>query len=665
MTLAGWRAMIARFVMMNKGMAIVGFILCFLAGMTLMYGIEHSRAGYAVGAESGGGAWSDRESPVPVDSQDPTWGNRTAPVTMVVFSDFECPFCSRAQATGDQLKAFYGKEQLRVVWKNSPLARHARAKPAAEAAQGVYALAGNDAFWKFHDAAFKNQAQLGAESYVRWAKEAGVKDEAKFRHGLESHSWADKVDRDLAEGGRIGVNSTPYFLVNGMGFAGAQPMEKFKEVIDGELAKAKAAILRGTKPDKVYVEMSKQNKAAAPPPPPVEAKKGPAPDEDKTVWKVPLGAAPVQGPETALVTIVEFSDFQCPFSKRAQETLKQIRETYGDKVRFAWKHEPLSFHPRAEPAAELSLFALKEKGAQGFWTMHDKLFALQPKLEDNDLEEAAKDIGLDVGRAKKAIEGRKYKDVIDADVDLADTLEASSTPHFFINGRRLVGAQPFDTFRAVIDEQVKNAETLVAKGIAPQRVYDEIMKSGKDTPLEKKSVAPPTSDNPVRGGVHAKVVIQEFSDFQCPFCSRVEPVVKQMHETYGDKIRFVWRNHPLAMHPDAPLAAEAATEAFKQKGADAFWKFHDVLFQNQATPEGLKRASLEKYADQIGLDGARFRAALDHRVHKAVIEADAKAAEDAGITAAPAFVINGYYITGSQPFAKFKKLIDRALAEAK
>lgn len=650
--------------MMNKGTAIVGFILCFFAGMTLMYGIEHSRPGYALGAETTG-AWSDRDSPVPVDSQDPSWGSRTAPVTIVVFSDFQCPFCSRVEATVDQLKTTYGKEKLRIVWKNNPLPNHPHAKPAAEAAQGVYAMAGNEAFWKFHAAAFKNQSQLGTESYVRWANEAGVKDENKFRQALENHTWASKVDRDLAEGSNAGVNSTPFFLVNGLAVIGAQPIDKFKEVINAELGKAQAAILRGTKPDKVYVEMSKQNRAAAPPPveaKKMEAKKAPP---DTTVWKIPLGDAPVLGQESALVTIVEFSDFQCPFSKRAQETLKQIRETYGDKVRFAWKHEPLSFHPRAEPAAELSLFALKEKGSKAFWTMHDKLFALQPKLEDDDLEEAAKALGLDAARAKKAIDTHKYKDAIDADVDLADNVDASSTPHFFINGRRLIGAQPFDDFRAVIDEQMKNAEGLVQKGIAPVRVYDEIMKTAKDPVPEKKTVAAPTSANPFRGGTSAKVVIQEFSDFQCPFCSRVEPVVKQMHEAYGDKIKVVWRHHPLGMHPDAPLAAEAAIEAFKQKGSDAFWKMHAVLFQNQTAPEGLKRAALDKYADQIGLDGARFRNALDNRVHKAAVDADVKAAEDAGITAAPAFVINGYYITGSQPFAKFKKLIDRALSEAR
>ena len=136
-------------------------------------------------------------------------------------------------------------------------------------------------------------------------------------------------------------------------------------------------------------------------------------------------------------------------------------------------------------------------------------------------------------------------------------------------------------------------------------------------------------------------------------------------KNYGDKVKFVWRDKPLPMHPDAPLASEATIEAFKQKGADAFWKFHGILFQNQSTPDGLKRPALEKYAEQIGLDMTKFKSALDNNTHKAAVDADSKMADDAGISGTPAFVINGYFLSGAQPFPKFKKLIDRALAESK
>jgi protein-disulfide isomerase len=647
---------------MDKGTAIVGFILCFLAGGSLMYAVDHSKKGYDLTADVG--AWSDNESPVPVDAKDPVWGNRNAPVTMVVFSDFQCPFCSRVEATVDQVKTTYGKEKLRIVWKHDPLPFHQNAKPASEAAQGVFALAGNDAFWKFHDTAFKNQQSLSTDNYVKWAKESGVKDEAKFKQGLEAHTWADKVDKDLAVGKQVGANGTPHFMINGIALSGAQPFDKFKEVIDAQLAKAQAAIASGTKPDKVYVEMSKQNKTATPPAP--EAKNEKPEEEDKTIWKIPVGDAPVSGPDNALVTIVEFSDFQCPFCKRVGDTLKKVKETYGDKTRLVWKHEPLPFHPRAEPAAELAVLAFKEKGNKGFWAAHDKLFDLQPKLEDSDLEGAAKDLGVDVDKLKKAISSHKYKELIDADAELADNVQANGTPHFFINGRRLVGAQPFEKFQSVIDEELKNAQALVAKGVAPKDVYNEIMKSGKEPPPpEKKTVPAPTSANPFKGGANAKVVIQEFSDFQCPFCGRVEPTVKQITDTYGDKVKLVWRHKPLPMHPDAPLASEASAEAFKQKGSDGFWKMHDLLFQNQSTPDGLKRPALEKYAEQLGLDTNKFKSALDNNTHKAQIDADSKVGDDAGISGTPAFVINGYFVSGAQPFPKFKKLIDRAMAEAK
>jgi len=650
--------------MMNRGVAIIGFVICFLFGAGLMWAVDHSKAGggFAISADSSG-AWSDADSPIPVDNKDPTWGSRTAPVTIVEFSDFQCPFCSRVGGTVEQIKSTYGKDKIRIVWKNEPLPFHPNAKPAAEAAEGVFELAGNDAFWKFHETAFKNQQQLSPENYLAWAKQAGVKDEAKLKQGLDQHTFAAKVDKDNALARQVGANGTPHFFVNGVEISGAQPFEKFKEVIDAQLAKAQAAITSGTKKERVYVEMSKQNKSAAPAAP-EQAKKEEPEAEDKTIWKVPVGDSPVQGADNALVTIIEFSDFQCPFCKRVEDTLKKVSETYNGKVRLVWKNEPLPFHPRAEPAAQLAMEAFKEKGSKGFWAAHDKLFDLQPKLEDSDLEGAAKDIGIDIEKAKKAMATHKYKDLIDADADLGDNVQASGTPHFFINGRRLVGAQPFEKFQSVIDEELKKAQEIQSKGV--KDVYAEIMKNGKEPPPpERKTVPAPTSANPYKGGANAKVVIQEFSDFQCPFCGRVEPTVKQIMETYGDKIKFVWRHKPLPMHPDAPLASEAAEEAFKEKGADGFWKMHDKLFDNQKTPDGIKREALEKYAGELGLDMNKFKAALDNHTNKDRVDADSKVGDDAGISGTPAFVINGYFINGAQPFPKFKKLIDRAIAEAK
>ena len=649
---------------MSTGVAIIGFILCFLAGGAVMWGYDSHRmktaGGITADSSSGSGAkWSDSDSPIPVTSEDPVWGNRAAPVTIVTFSDFQCPFCSRVEPTLEQVKTAYGPEKVRIVWKSQPLPFHDKAKPASEAAQVVFMLKGSEAFWKFHDTAFKNQQALSMESYEKWAAASGV-DVNAFKAAMAAHKGAKKVEEDQQIANKVGANGTPAFRINGVELSGAQPFEKFKETIDKELGKAEAKIKAGTPKDKIYVAMSSENFKNAP------AKKGEEEEEEKedtkTVWRVPAGNSPVYGNKDAPVTIIEFSDFQCPYCKRVGPQMQKIKETYGDKVRIVWKHEPLPFHPRAEPAAELAIEARAQKGDKGFWDAHDKLFEMQPKLEDADLEKAAGELGLDVAKVKAAIKDKKHKKEVDADMELGEDVQASGTPHFFVNGRRLVGAQPFEKFQKIIDEELKTFEAQKGK-VAAKDYYAHIMKDAKGAPEPEKKVAPPVpAGSPYKGGKDAKVVIQQWSDFQCPFCSRVEPTINEVQKTYGDKVKIVWRDKPLPMHPDAPLAAEAGREALKQKGPDGYWKMHKKMFENQ---QKLKREDLESYAKDIGLDMDKFKAALDDHRHKAAVDADDKAGTEIGISGTPAFLINGYYISGAQPFPKFKKLIDKALAESK
>ena len=186
---------------MNKGTAIVGFLLCFLAGMGLMWGIDRGgvgREGAAITAsnEYVDAPFSDEDAAVPVSSKDPMWGSRTAPVTMVVFSDFECPFCSKVEATINQVKQKYGPDKVRVLWKNNPLPFHKNARPAALAAETVFRLGGSKAFWKFHELAFANQRALTPENFEQWAVQAGV-DKAKFKASFDKQEYAAKVDRQV------------------------------------------------------------------------------------------------------------------------------------------------------------------------------------------------------------------------------------------------------------------------------------------------------------------------------------------------------------------------------------------------------------------------------------------------------------------------------------
>ena len=170
-------------------------------------------------------------------------------------------------------------------------------------------------------------------------------------------------------------------------------------------------------------------------------------------YDVTVGNAPVRGPKNAPVTIVEWSDFQCPFCGRVEPTLKQIMDEYKGKVRIVWKNQPLSFHPNAMPAAEAAMAAY-EQGNDKFWAMHDKLFEKQTQLSPDYYEQVAREVGLDVGRWKKAVESHDASSIIQSDMNAGSAVGANGTPTFFINGRKLVGAMPFESFKQVIDAEL-------------------------------------------------------------------------------------------------------------------------------------------------------------------------------------------------------------------
>jgi protein-disulfide isomerase len=159
--------------------------------------------------------------------------------------------------------------------------------------------------------------------------------------------------------------------------------------------------------------------------------------------------------------------------------------------------------------------------------------------------------------------------------------------------------------------------------------------------------------------------MQIFSDFECPFCKRVAPTLEALQKEFGNDLRIVWRNYPLDFHKHARLAAIAALEARAQGGDSAFWRMHDRIYAGQTDPGGLERDRLESYAAELGLDRARFSRALDDGRHDAALTADRSIAAAANITGTPSFVVNGYFISGAQHIAKFRKIVRRALAEAK
>jgi protein-disulfide isomerase len=169
--------------------------------------------------------------------------------------------------------------------------------------------------------------------------------------------------------------------------------------------------------------------------------------------KVQVAATgPAKGPADAPITIVEFSDYECPYCVKAEATVKEVLAAYPGKIHLVYRDYPLPMHARAPKAAEAAHCA----GDQGkYWEMHDKLFASAEKLEVKDLKAHAREVGLDGGKFDQCLDsGVKAKEV-ESHKKAGEEAGVSGTPAFFINGRLLSGAQPLDAFKAVIDEELK------------------------------------------------------------------------------------------------------------------------------------------------------------------------------------------------------------------
>jgi protein-disulfide isomerase len=202
----------------------------------------------------------------------------------------------------------------------------------------------------------------------------------------------------------------------------------------------------------------------------------PEPEPVDPIRYVPVEGSPTEGPADALVTIVVFADYQCPFCSRVEPTLDRIRENYGNDVRIVYKNNPLPFHQDAMPAAELAFEARAQRGDDGFFEAHELLYENQRNLSRPDLERLAGQLRLDASRTRRALDNHTHRDAIQSDMDLAARVGATGTPNFFINGMQVRGAQPYEEFARVIDQQRIAATLLVASGIPRSQVYDTVMR---------------------------------------------------------------------------------------------------------------------------------------------------------------------------------------------
>jgi protein-disulfide isomerase len=273
--------------------------------------------------------------------------------------------------------------------------------------------------------------------------------------------------------------------------------------------------------------------------------------------------------------------------------------------------------------------------------------ALDAIVADMLVAEAAKAKGVTPEAYVQSEVGRRIKPVTDTDVR-----------NFYVQNSERMQGRSFEQMSAAIQQFLQDQQQTTAK----QDLIAELKKGGPavrvvlDSP---RTTIPVNPDDPSEGKADAPVTLVEYSDFQCPFCLRVMPTLKQLRAKYGDKIRIVWKDFPLTqIHPQAFVAAQAGNCAREQ---GKFWELHDKMFGNQSA---LQPDALKKYAADAGLDAAKFNQCLDSSKYEARVQEALSAGGKVGISSTPTVFVNGRMISGAQPIEVFQSAIDEELARA-
>lgn len=522
--------------------------------------------------------------------------NTGAPVKIIEFFDYQCPYCAETiPGLEEALKNHAGQVQL--ILKNVPLSIHPDSLLAHEAA---LAAAEQGKFWEMHDLLFAHQKKVKLPDLLAYAAQLHL-DLPLFRERLQSGHYRPAIDQDVALAASLGVDGTPTFFVNGQKTVGAQTAAEFNRAI-GAILDPGAVAANGNG------------------------------GKNKSVQEIDLTHAPVRGNSAASVTIIEFSDLQCPFCARALPGLEQVVEKYPGQVRWVFKNFPLSMHNDAQ-LAHLAALAAGEQGK--FWEMHDLILSDQKAMKRQDLLEKARSLKLDITRFTSDLADPELKRRMEADMQDGVDVGVSGTPTFFINGKEYSGAPTLEEFRAAIEKD------------SPSRLALAAPSSPHITPADSEITMGPGA---------APITLVWFSDLESNLTLKATLLVRQLMSTYPGKIRVIFRNRPLDSHPNAQLMHEAALAANAQ---GKFWEMHDLIV---ATPQKTSLQDLMSYAQRLGLDADRFRSEIEGHKYLRRIESDLQEARRRSILGSPVFFLNSTRIDGLQPQKMFDDLIAEQLS---
>lgn len=590
------------------------------------------------------------------------FGPHDARVTFVVFTDYECPYCKRLDDELRKLQETYPTD-VRVVIKQFPLANHARARIAARALLAAEVQGRGQAM---HLLLFASAPTLDDQTLQELGKQAQVPDLARFWADVEEGFGDAQITRDISLGERLAVRSTPSYFVNGVPHKGAKSLEQLQDIYLAELGVVDPLLAAGAERPEVYAALmhgaspTREVEAAQPTVKPSGPKPG-KPDPSLH-YAVPVDGRPSTGPDDALVTIIEFADYECPYCGKVQPTLDAIKQRYGNDVRIVFRQQPLPMHSNAKSAALAALAA----GRQGkYWDMHALLFTAAAARQLGNYDDLAKQLGLDLTKFRADMADSALADEIAEDQKVAVQFGAGGTPAFFINGRFLSGAQPLTAFEALIDEELAAAKAFVSKRkVAGSKLY-ATMSRDWETKVEIPPIAEHTRETISvtqlpRTGTAKKpaITIVGCVDFDCPYCARGAELMHKVLSTapYDAKVVYHFAHFPLPMHTDAEAAHRAAIAAGEQ---GKFWEMHDLLFADRTSRS---EAELLAMASGLGLDLDKFRADVSSKTTSKKLADDKAMCTNLGVTGTPTYFVNGRRTRGALPFETMAEVLDEELA---
>ncbi len=654
--------------------AIVGFGLGWVVGnFNVGPEGESETASAAIDGPEGQGSLTDSDT-LPVGDS-PILGDPDAPITVVEFTSMQCPFCGRAAGTLNELVE-NNPGDVRLVFKHFPLGMQQEAKPASIALVAAHRQ-GEDHFWNMKDALFDRLDDYGSQPMEDLA--AGIAenqgmDVDQFREDFNDPEAEAIVDRDQSLGQELGVRGTPHFFINGEVVNGAQPLAEFQSVVDQQMAFLDELREEGVAEADLYREAIERNLGSAQAPEQERAQQEPQ-EEEVEVEYVPIrdhNFSKGASEEDALVTIFEFSSFQCPFCARGAETIGELVEKYPDEVRVVFKHFPLAMQQQSEPASR----AAQAAGNQDrFWDYYDLLYANQDDLGEDLFMQLAEELGLNMDRFQEDYESAETAQFVEQDQSDGQEAGVRGTPGFAINGVRENGAQPLPVFEGHVRDQIEIArEVREETGLSGNELYEAIVNhnkehlagsAGQPEPAQPERQADGGGDVDLsvgnsftKGPEDAAVTIYEFSSFQCPFCARAADTMSEVLEEYPDDVRLVYKNFPLPFQAESEPAARAAVAA-GQQGDEHFWSMYEALYDNQSRfgESGL----WDELARDIGLDMDQFQSDFESDAVAQQVEAEQSEGQANGVEGTPAFFINGQELSGAQPIDRFRQVIDAQL----